>query len=244
MRIWRWVFGLMLVAEMTLAGLAQAKVRPAPAGVALFVFSSTATAGAALQGNNADWARAAFKKISLNRTPPLFDTDEPASAEIPTADVRCMRAGGKLFVQLSWHDATRDMASLEAVPETAPETRFHKVATEAEDRFFDAAAVMVPDNPDSPVNPSLQMGDAGHPVHIYYWNSTRGAMLMTASGRATTRRTGQSFPVAAVYQNNQWVVTFELTDQPSGTPLAFAIWNGSQKDRDGRKYFSVWYTLE
>ena len=67
---------------------------------------------------------------------------------------------------------------------------------------------------------------------------------MTAEGRATTRRTGQNFPASAVYQNNQWVVTFELPNQAAGTPLAFAIWNGSQKDRDGRKYFSVWYTLE
>ena len=244
MRILRWVFGLMLVAELTLAGLAQAQVRPAPAGAALLVSSSTATAGAAMQGNNADWARAVVKKISLNRTPPLFDTDEPAGAEITTADVRCLRAGGKLYVQLSWRDATRDAATLEVVPETAPETRFRKVPTEAEDRFFDAAAVMLPDTPGSALNPSLQMGDAEHPVHIYYWNSARGAMLMTASGRATTRRTGNSFPASAVYQNNQWVVTFELPDHPVGTPLAFAIWNGSQKDRDGRKYFSVWYTLE
>jgi len=26
--------------------------------------------------------------------------------------------------------------------------------------------------------------------------------------------------------------------------MAFAVWNGSQKDRDGRKYFSVWQVLE
>ncbi len=244
MRILRWMFGLMFIAGFAVAGFAQAPAKAVPSGASLPATSSHATATAALQANSTDWARVTVKKISLNRTPPLFDTDEPASAEITTADVRCLRAGGKLYVRLSWHDATRDTATLEAVPETAPETRFHKVPTEAEDRFFDAAAVMVPDNPGSALNPSLQMGDAEHPVHIYYWNSTRGAMLMTAAGRATTRRTGQSFPAKAVYQNSQWVVTFELPDQPAGAPLAFAIWNGSQEDRDGRKYFSVWYTLE
>jgi ethylbenzene dehydrogenase len=243
MRILRFL-EVMWLANFTVVSLAQAPVRSAPAGAALSVFSSTATAGAALQANSADWARATVKKISLNRTPPLFDTDEPAAAEISTADVRCLRTGGKLYVQMSWHDTTHDTASLEGVPKTAPETRFHKVPTEAEDRFFDAAAVMVPDHPGSALNPSLQMGDAEHPVHIYYWNSTRGAMLMTASGRATTRRTGQSFPASATYQNSQWVVTFELPDQTAGAPLAFAIWNGSQKDRDGRKYFSAWYSLE
>ena len=244
MRILRWMFGLMLVVGFAAACFAQAQGKSAPAGAAISVASSSATAGADLQANSADWARAAVKKISLNRTPPLFDTDEPANADITTADVRCLRAGGKLYVQLSWHDTTSDAAALEEVPQSAPETRFHKVPTEAEDRFFDAAAGMVPDNPGPALNPSLQMGDAEHPVQIYYWNSTRGAMVMTASGRETTHRTGRSFPVSAAYQSGQWVVTFEMPDQPAGTPLAFAIWNGSQKDRDGRKYFSVWYGLE
>jgi Ethylbenzene dehydrogenase len=244
MRILRWTLVLILATGSAVISLAQAPANVTPSGASLLVASSTETAAAAMQANSADWSDASLRKIALHRTPALFDTDEPGDAEITTAEVRCLRAGGKLYVQLSWRDTTRDAASLEAVPETAPETRFHKVPTDAEGRFFDAAAVMVPDNPGLPLNPSLQMGDAEHPVHIYYWNSTRGAMLMTASGRATTRRTGQSFTAGAAYQGSQWIVTFELPDQPAGVPLAFAIWNGSQKDRDGRKYFSVWYTLE
>jgi complex iron-sulfur molybdoenzyme family reductase subunit gamma len=88
------------------------------------------------------------------------------------------------------------------------------------------------------------MGDADHPVGIYYWNATRGPMVMQAQGRGTTRRTGQSFPANGIYQKGQWSVTLELPDLPAGTTLAFAVWNGSQKDRDGRKYFSVWQMLE
>jgi len=68
--------------------------------------------------------------------------------------------------------------------------------------------------------------------------------LMEARGRSTTRRTGQSFPASAVYQNGQWSLTLELPNLSSGTPVAFAVWNGSQKDRDGRKYFSAWQVLE
>ena len=88
------------------------------------------------------------------------------------------------------------------------------------------------------------MGDAEHPVEVYYWNATRGAMLMQAQGRGTTRRTGQDFPANSTYQSGQWHVIFELPDLPAGTTVAFAVWNGSQKDRDGRKYFSVWQVLE
>jgi len=223
---------------------AQAAAKPA-AGQSLPVIASAVAADSLLNAGPSAWAQVAAKHISLNRTPPLYDTDEPAALEISTADVRLVRTGGKLLVQLTWRDATQDATTLAQVPNTPPETRFRKVQTEADDRFFDAAAVMFPSKTESgAMTPSLQMGDAEHPVEIYYWNATRGAMLMEGQGRGTTRRTGQSFPAGASYQNGQWSVTFELPDLPAGTPMAFAVWNGSQKDRDGRKYFSVWQVLE
>ncbi|HME32248.1 MAG TPA: ethylbenzene dehydrogenase-related protein [Terriglobales bacterium] len=215
------------------------------AGQALPVIASSSPAESLLNGGPSEWKQIAAKRIGLNRTPPLYDTDEPAALDIPAVDVRLARAGGKLLVQLNWRDATHDAATLPDVPNTPPETRFRKVQTEADDRFFDAAAVMFPSKSETgTMTPSLQMGDAEHPVEIYYWNATRGAMLMQAQGRGTTRRTGQSFPATGTYQNGQWSVTFELPDLPRGTPVAFAVWNGSQKDRDGRKYFSVWQVLE
>jgi hypothetical protein len=191
------------------------------------------------------WNQIAVKHVALNRTPPLYDTDEPAALEIASVDVRLARVNGKLLVQLIWRDPTHDAITLAEVPNTAPETRFRKVPTEADDRFFDAAAVMFSAKPGpGAITPSLQMGDADHPVEIYYWNATRGPMVMQAQGRGTTRRTGQAFPANSAYQNGQWNAIFELPDQPAGTPVAFAVWNGSQKDRDGRKYFSVWQVLE
>ena len=223
---------------------AQTKAKPA-AGQSLSVAASSASAGNLLNGGPAAWNQIAAKHVALNRTPPLYDTDEPAALEISIVDVRLARVSGKLLVQLSWRDPTHDATTLAEVPNTPPETRFRKVQTEADDRFFDAAAVMFPAKPGSgAIAPSLQMGDAEHPVEIYYWNATRGSMVMQAQGRGTTRRTGQSFPANGTYQNGQWNVIFELPDLPAGTTVAFAVWNGSQKDRDGRKYFSVWQVLE
>jgi hypothetical protein len=217
----------------------------AAAGQQLLASSASATATTLLAPGAAEWKNATVQHLALNRTPPLFDTDEPAAPEIPTVDVRLLRAGGKLLVQMTWHDPSKDSAVLEPVPADKPEARFHKVPSEAGDRFFDAAAVMVPATPGAKASaPSLQMGDAGDPVDIYYWNATRGAMLMQAVGRGTTKRTGQTFPTQAQYESSQWSVTLELPDLPPGTPLAFAVWNGSQKDRDGRKYFSVWQILK
>jgi Ethylbenzene dehydrogenase len=223
---------------------AQAGAKPV-AAQSLSVAVSSASADSLLNGEPAAWNQIAVKRVALNRTPPLYDTDEPAILQIPSVEVRTARTGGKLLVQLTWRDPTRDATTLAEIPNAPPETRFRKVQTEADDRFFDAAAVMFPTKADSgAIAPSLQMGDAEHPVEIYYWNATRGAMLMQAQGRTTTRRTGQNFPTNSTYQNGQWNVIFELPDLPSGTTMAFAVWNGNQKDRDGRKYFSVWQVLE
>lgn len=223
---------------------AQTNAKPA-AGQSVSVAASSASADNLLNGGPAAWGQIAAKHVALNRTPPLYDTDEPAALEISIVDVRLARVSGKLLVQLRWCDPTYDATTLAELPNTPPETRFRKVQTEADDRFFDAAAVMFPAKSGSgAIAPSLQMGDAEHPVEIYYWNATRGTMVMQAQGRGTTRRTGQSFPANSTYQNGQWNVIFELPDLPAGTTVAFAVWNGSQKDRDGRKYFSVWQVLE
>jgi hypothetical protein len=223
---------------------AQTAIKPA-SGQFLSVAASPVSVDRLLNGGPAAWNQITAKHVALNRTPPLYDTDEPAGLDIPTLDVRLARAGGKLMVQLSWRDMTYDATKRVEVPDTPPETRFRKVPTAADDRFFDAAAVMFPGKSGiGAIAPSLQMGDAEHPVEIYYWNATRGSVVMQAQGRSTTKRTGQSFSANGTYQTGRWNVSFQLPDLPAGTTVAFAVWNGSQKDRDGRKYFSVWQVLE
>ena len=244
MRASRWWAALVVMAWACGPSMGQTPAKPAAAGQVLPAGASGAAGEILLQGQPANWSQASARKVALNRTPPLYDTDEPATEEITVVEVRMLRAAGKLYAQLTWRDSTHDAATLQAIPDSPPETRFLKVPTEAEDRFFDAAAIMAPTKGGTGLNPSLQMGDVDHSVQIYYWNSARGAMLMEAQGRGTTKRTGQGFPASAVYQSGRWTVTFELPAQPAGTPMAFAIWNGAQRDRDGRKYFSVWYNVE
>ncbi len=235
-----------VVAAFWLASFLGAQQAGSPAaGQVLSVTTVSAGAERLLRGGPGEWSQTASRRIALNRTPPLYDTDEPATPEIGSLDVRLVRSGKKLLVNLEWSDATQDSATLPAPPDSPPEARFQKVPTEADDRFFDAAAVMYPAAPRADaMAPSLQMGDSGDAVQIYYWNASRGAAVMQAQGRGTTHRTGETFPAHGTYQNGRWWVTMELPDLPAGTTVAFAVWNGSQKDRDGRKYFSVWQVLE
>jgi complex iron-sulfur molybdoenzyme family reductase subunit gamma len=216
-----------------------------PANLRLPALPSGVAAESLLDPEAAAWQAVPPLRVALNRTPPLFDTDPPAAALISLVEVRARRASGQLVIHLAWADASQDTASLAGAPESAPETRFIKQDTADTDRFFDAVAVMCPTvSGEALVTPSLQMGDPHNPVTIYYWNAARGALRMEAHGRETTRRTGETFPARGVYRAGRWQATLALPDLPAGVPLAFAVWNGSQLDRDGRKYFSVWYWLE
>ncbi len=109
--------------------------------------------------------------------------------------------------------------------------------------FADAAAVMVPQRWTGPSFPSLLMGDSHTPARLFYWNASRGAEELTAAGRATPAPTGKSFAHRARHAGGRWTLAMELPDRPEGWPLAFAIWDGETGDRDGLKYFSIWYVL-
>lgn len=214
-------------------------------GLSLHVAASSARAEALLDPNSPEWNKLSPQRIALNRTPRLYDTEAPSELEFSFVDIRLARAEGKLLVQMSWRDLTQDAAAIAKLPSAPAEGRPHKELTEATDRFFDSAAVMHPARlPENNVWPSLQMGDIGQPVSIYFWNATRGAARMQAEGRGTTKRTGATFPAQAIYRDNSWHLAMELQDVPAGMPLAFAIWNGSQQDRDGRKYFTTWLKLD
>lgn len=212
------------------------------AGLALCC--AAAAAQNALDPSAVEWKSAVAMTLSLQRTPPLYPTDAPAALEVPSVQAQFLHTGAGNFVRLEWLDKTHDTAVLPKA-ERAWQGDHLVTQSAATDRFSDACAVMVPAHlVAGDLNPSLQMGDAGHPVRIFVWDSTRGAAVMDASGRETTKRTGQSFPAQGQYANGKWSVTLQIPDLKAGSPFAVAIWNGAQQDRDGRKYFTIWYRAQ
>ena len=203
-----------------------------------------ATSEGALDPSSPVWKTAPAVSLALQRTPPLYSTDQPAGLEISSVQIQLLRASRHVTARLEWHDKSSNGATLAEAKRIWQGE--HLVAqSEATNRFSDACAVMIPAGPDpSGVSPSLQMGDSAHPVQIFFWDATRGPAVMEARGRETTRRTGKSFPAQSVWADGKWTVTLQLPELRAGTPLALAVWNGEQQDRDGRKYFSVWYKTQ
>ena len=192
----------------------------------------------------AEWKSAAPVVLALHRTPPLYSTDTPATLDVPSVQVQVLHSAAGNFVRLEWADKTHDTA---VIPKAERAWQGEHLVTQsaATDRFSDACAVMLPAKPvTGELNPSLQMGDAAHPVNIFVWDSTRGPAVMEASGRETTKRTGQTFPAQAQYTAGKWTVAMQIPALQAGVPFAIAIWNGSQQDRDGRKYFTIWYRAQ
>ena len=221
-----------LLLSLTLAAQAGMKTIPV----------SKNAGGDAMDPASATWKTVAAVPLALQRTPLLYPTDAPAALEIPSVSVQAVRVAAGVVVRLEWLDATHDATQL-AKAERAWQGEHLVKQSGATDRFSDACAVMIPASAGN-VNPSLQMGDAQHPVRIFFWDATRGAAVMEARGRETTRRLGAGFPSQSVWANGKWSVTLQLPELAAGTPIAVAIWNGKQQDRDGRKYFTVWYKTE
>ncbi|HTM51040.1 MAG TPA: hypothetical protein VL285_20225 [Bryobacteraceae bacterium] len=210
----------------------------------MLICSATAWPQNVLDPAAAEWKSATPMMLALHRTPPLYTTDAPASLDLSSVQLQIFHSPAGNFARLEWADKTHDVAMLPKAERTWQSD--HLVTqSPATNRFSDACAVMIPAKPlTGDLNPSLQMGDADHPVHIFVWDSTRGAAVMEASGRETTKRTGQSFPAQAHYGAGKWTVTMQISGLNAGTPFAVAIWNGSQQDRDGRKYFTIWYRAQ
>lgn len=211
----------------------------------IHVRESQAPAATLLDATAVIWKETPATAISLHRTPRIYQTEPVQDRPAPACTAAALRADGKLYMHLQWDDATRN------APEAPPSKtgtggappQLYKRPTGDTAAFADAAAVMVPDHWEGPSFPSLLMGDKHAPTSLYYWNASRGAELLAASGRATPQPTGRKVTHQARHDPGRWAVVFELPDLPSGYPVAFATWDGAFSDRDGLKFFSIWYVL-
>ena len=149
------------------------------------------------------------------------------------------RTSERFYVRLRWRDDSKDT-----------ETRM--------DRFRDGAAVQFSLGDDET---SYLMGDGPEDaVNIWYWRSDSGAVQNLAAGGpgSTTMLDSQPVSGEAIYLDNdgdpnEWVVVmsrpipvsgdFEASFRRAEVPMAFAVWQGSDGQRDGYKSVSDGWIL-
>lgn len=179
-------------------------------------------------------------------TPPL-DPADPAWARAPTTRValypqstapgglagaalnlnaRLLAGGGRLALRLAWPDATADVADA--------------VAT---DRFADAVAIQFAAAGET--LPYVGMGEPGRPVQVWFWRAGRGVERLVAQGFGNlAKQSGGSLEVEARRTADGWEVVFRASAYAvNPLALAFAVWNGAEDGRAGRKRLSAWQAL-
>lgn len=222
---------------------AQPRTDEAVYPLALRAVTSNASPSGLLSGDATLWATIPSVPIHLNHTPPLYDTDRRDDGYRPTATMQLIRQDTSLYVRLAWSDDTVDSIPTAKRYADAGDPQVYKRQSEVIDRFLDAACLMVPQGTSVGVNPSLVMGDLGHPVTLYYWRNGEGFVTGTAAGRGSTAMSTTEFPGSASHHSGQWRVVFSIPMTSAAMPLALAIWDGSRDHRDGVKYYSLWYEI-
>jgi complex iron-sulfur molybdoenzyme family reductase subunit gamma len=157
------------------------------------------------------------------------------STSVPRAAVRVARTDERLFVRLSWADPTVDRSAGDPLA------------------FADAAAVQFPVN--TSARPPIAMGSTRNAVNVWYWSASEGSEELLAGGPgSTTEFRNASVEVSTAREDGRWVLVYARdlrADSPNRTSIAaerdvdvaFAVWNGSNMERSGRKAVSEWYRL-
>lgn len=203
---------------------------------------------------------AAQAEIRVERTAAAVgvDPDHPAWATVPAsfvkletafpghpsisgtaltqeAEVRALATPKGLALRLEWRDPAAD-------------------ERKTQHRFADGVAVQFAR--DGKVDTTPYMGGAGRHVNIWYWNAAKNAAEnLWADGFGTLARLPtQDVTAHGRHVDGKWRVVFFRTWRSSekraaridagAQPVAFAVWNGTNDERDGFKAVTMqWQTL-
>jgi DMSO reductase family type II enzyme heme b subunit len=189
------------------------------------------------------WQSAEAVQVNLQPTPVGMQPSEYIQSTVAQADVgaiktlnvRALHNQAELFFRLEWEDPNQD------------------VDISDPSAFADGAAILFPFGSDAPL---ITMGSLDQPVNQWHWRADlQKPYNVTTAGLGTTYRTPQSFIEAgALWENGTWAVVFarplQTPDPDNYLPFtvgqtikaAFAVWQGSQKERAGLKSYSPTWT--
>lgn len=232
------VAALALVA--VLAFVPQFVLGQTAAGEVPVLSASQAQASSLSNPTASAWNDAPTETVPLSSAPSGAPSANDTSIE--QMNVQTARSEGTLFVRLTWSDATEDGNVTPSQYETPRTTS-----------FADAVAVQFPAN--ASAEPGIAMGGPDAMVNVWWWNGAQGGQELLAAGPSTTTPFGNaSVEANGTYRDGRWHVVFERELAPDADDrteldvnqdvnVAFAVWNGSNAERAGRKAVSDWHYL-
>lgn len=192
------------------------------------------------------WARSETTQLALTGTPLGLQPTayvQAAWRERPIGATRRVRVsalhdGAQLAFRLEWEDASENA--------TLPD----------DDRFPDAAAVLLPSAPEAPL---ITMGAPGAAVTAWYWRANdTGAREIVAEGIGSSRTVAlDSLRAAGKWQSGRWTLVIARALEGKvpgavarirpGESIGFgvAVWDGGHAERAGLKSYSgpMWQDL-
>lgn len=195
--------------------------------------------------NDLIWDRIPIYRTQLFVAPPVHQSvklrfDDGASRG-KHINFQVARTSERFYVRLHWKDQTEDRAS-------------------TVDKFRDGVAIQYALNG---TDTSYMMGSGPQkPVNIWYWRSDLESVEnLTAAGFGSTELLPQqkvsgasAHVVKEIALDNEWQVVMSRPLQPADAgevafqgvvPIAFAVWQGSDDERDGNKRVShTWILLD
>jgi hypothetical protein len=192
------------------------------------------------------WQSVGSQRLTLHRSPALRAGSSRDQNKRPDAFVQFVQLPqDKVAVRLAWTDSTDNRPLQGKALRDRGEWHTYKARGHPPDEFADAACLMVPQARGHHESyPSLIMGDKDNPVDLYFWKAGKTFEHLTATGRGTSSRDQQQVAGASRRHKDSWAVVMIVPELTTGTPISFALWNGQQKQRDGLKYFSLWYEVQ
>lgn len=181
------------------------------------------------------WKRAPRVTIPLV-TAPAVHASITGTISVHKVAAQAIRTADKIFFRLSWSDPTRD-ATLDATT-----------------RFLDAVALQFPLDGDT--GTSVLMGNTGKRVNVWQWRADNRVQNLFADGFGTlTPAPVQDVSGHGVYSRGGWSVVLSRSlksraedgvqlNDTGRIPIAPAVWNGSNQERDGFKAVTMeWQSL-
>lgn len=231
-----------------LAAFAGGLLAGIPAAFAQAIIPSEQTAAVSLDPADPVWNQAVSVPVTVSK---VYEIGEPGGDMADRViNVKSLHTATDIYFHLQWVDATEDLV--------VNDVDLFADAIALEFIFGPDNAAGISSRLPGDGDDDIEMGTGSQPVNIMFWRADFGAPRnITAAGIGTTHDSGkpplppdplsQNIVHSQSWNNGAWSVIIKrpmaaasgnqvIFTQGDPCSIAFAVWNGSLSERNGRKF--------